>query len=386
MTAAPWAVILAGGVGSRFWPLSTPDRPKQLLPLAGERALLSQSLVRLRPLVPPARTLILTNATLAPAIAALAPDLPAENIVREPCAAGTAAALVWAARFAAVRDPSGPEAVLLSVHADWWVGDEADFRATLERAATLAATQASLVTVGIVPTRPDPGFGYIEPGKTVDGARRVVRFVEKPTREVAAALIARGCLWNSGIFAWRAGDFLAEVRAHTPELSGALDAAVAHGAAEPAAMASFYARVTPISVDHGVLERSRRVLVLPGRFPWDDVGTWTALRRIRDRDGAGNVTAGGGTTVLRDARDTIAYADEDCTVVASGVSDLVIVARRGVVLVTTAAQAADLKTVVDALPAAVRDAPGRDAPGRDAPGRDAPGRDAPGRDAPGRDG
>ncbi|HET7583309.1 MAG TPA: sugar phosphate nucleotidyltransferase [Gemmatimonadaceae bacterium] len=354
MSVTPWVVVLAGGVGSRFWPLSTAARPKQLLPLAGPRPMLAETLSRLAPLVPAERTLVLTSDALAPEIGALCSALPAENIVREPRAAGTAAALAWGALQIAARDPRAGDAVMLSVHADWWVGDDADFRATLQRAADVAAAQASLVTVGIVPTRPDPGFGYIEPGELVNGARRVARFVEKPTREMAATLIARGCLWNSGIFAWRAGDFLDEIRAHTPELSSALDAARVTSGAE--AMAAFYAQATPISVDHGVLERSSRVLVLPGRFPWDDVGTWTALRRVRQRDGAGNVTAGSGTAVLRDVRDSITYADEGSTIVAYGVSDLVIVARGGLVLVTTPERATELKTLVDALPTALREA------------------------------
>ena len=223
---ARWVVVLAGGVGSRFWPLSTPARPKQLLPLATDRALLDDSLRRLAPLAPPERTLVLTNAALVDPIARLAPAIPRDNLVAEPRPAGTAAALAWAASEIAQR--SGPDAVMVCVHADWSIADEAGFRATLERAIAAAERHRSLVTVGIVPDRPDPGFGYIQPGEAAgfsNEIRRVARFVEKPDRARAETMVREGYLWNSGIFVWRAGDFLEEVRAYTPEVAPALDAA-----------------------------------------------------------------------------------------------------------------------------------------------------------------
>src|SRR5512143_1400845 len=202
-----WSVVLAGGVGSRFWPLSTPQRPKQLLPLIDSRPLLVGTLERLGPLTPVERTLILTNASLVGPTCALLPALPNDNVIAEPRPAGTAAALAWAASEIQRRD--GPDAIMLSVHADWAIGDEAGFRKALHHAAQVASKHASLVTVGVVPLRPDTGFGYIRPGEVVDGdARRVAQFVEKPDRVRAEAMVLEGCLWNSGIFAWRVGDFL----------------------------------------------------------------------------------------------------------------------------------------------------------------------------------
>ena len=172
-----WAVVLAGGVGSRFWPISTPARPKQLLPLATDDPLLIDALTRLAPLVPPERTLILTNAQLVEPIAALAPSIPRENFIAEPRPAGTAAALAWAAHEIVRR--GGTDAVMISIHADWAVGDPEGFRAALSRAADAAEKHHALVTVGVVPVRPDPGFGYIQPaGEVGDGARRVARFIE----------------------------------------------------------------------------------------------------------------------------------------------------------------------------------------------------------------
>lgn len=339
-----WNVVLAGGVGSRFWPLSTPDRPKQLLPLVSDVPMLRDTLDRLRPSAPPERTLVLTNATLRDAIAAMEPSLPLDNIVAEPRPAGTCAALAWAARVIAARD--GDAAVMVCTHADWSIADVPSFRTTLDRAAQVACTARALVTVGIVPSRPDPGFGYIQPGVVVDdGVRRVQRFVEKPTRERAVEMVADGYLWNSGIFAWRVGDLLSEIKAHTPEVQPALEAAgddVEH----------FFSTVKSIAIDVGVLERSDKVLMLAGQFGWDDVGTWAALHRVRTKDANDNAMLG--TAFAVQSHGNVVHA-EDTRVVLYGVDDLVVVSRHGLTMVTTRDKAADLKTLVDALPAEVRE-------------------------------
>ena len=340
-----WAVILAGGVGSRFWPLSTPARPKQLLALATAKPLLIDALARLAPLVPPERTLVLTNAGLVDAIAALAPRVPRGNLIAEPRPAGTAAALAWAALE--IQRRAGDDAVMSSVHADWAVRDDDAFRRMLAAAADAAERHHALVTVGVVPDRPDTGFGYIQPGEALDGGiRRVSRFVEKPNRAQAERMIADGYLWNSGIFVWRVGDFLAEVRAHTPEIAP-------HLAQHGDDLAAFFGAVTSgIAVDVGVLERSGRVLVLRGDFGWDDVGTWAALRRVRERDADGNAVAGNVHTL--EARGNVVHAEGN-GVVLYGVDDLVVVTRDGLTLVTTIDKAADLKTLIQSLPPAFRD-------------------------------
>jgi len=340
-----WVVVLAGGVGSRFWPLSTPTRPKQLLPLIGEAPLLRETLDRLAPLADAEHTLVLTNASLVPAIRELAPTLPEANVIAEPKPAGTAAALTWAAREIARRDPDG---VMVSVHADWAIAVPEAFRRALERAAEVATKHAALVTVGVVPTRPDPGFGYIRPGDAVDGdASRVRQFVEKPDRVRAEQMVRDGYLWNSGIFVWQVADFLAEVRRHTPEVAPALEAAGDD-------IDAFFRTVRSISVDVGVLERSDRVMVIPGDFGWDDVGTWAALRRVRKLDVAGNAVRGAAWPV--DAHGNVVHA-EGCDVVLYGVNDLVVVARNGLTLVTTIDRAAELKALVDALPPGLRERP-----------------------------
>ena len=239
---------------------------------------------------------------------------------------------------------------MVCVHADWAIGDVEQYRATLLEAASVAASQHALVTVGIVPSRPDVGFGYIQPGDPVGVAsssatvRRVARFVEKPDRARAEEMVANGYLWNSGIFAWRVGDLLDEVRAHTPEVQPALDAAGDD-------LAAFFAQVKSIAIDVGVLERSERVLVIPGQFGWDDVGTWAALHRVRAHDSQENAI--NGRSFALQASGNVVHA-EGSAVVLYGVNDLVVVARDGLVLVTTREKAADLKTLLDALPPEVR--------------------------------
>lgn len=340
---AVWAVVLAGGVGSRFWPLSTPGRPKQLLPLVNEHPLLRNTLARLEALVPATRTLVLTNAGLRDAVLALAPELPPENVIAEPAPAGTCAALAWAAHEVARR--AGRATPMVCVHADWAVGDEDRFRTALARAAQAAREHASLVTVGVVPTRDDPGFGYIQPDAEVEaGVFRVARFVEKPSRERAARMRQDGYLWNSGIFAWMAGDFLDEVDALSPEVAPALRAS-------GDSIADFFADVTPVPVDVAVMERSHRVLVIPGDFGWDDVGTWGALGRVRQVDAHGN--AANGIVHALDARRNVVHADGNA-VVLYGVDDLVVVSSPGLTLVTTVDRSSDLKALVESLPATLR--------------------------------
>ena len=340
-----WAVVLAGGVGSRFWPMSTPDRPKQLLPLASAEPMLADALARLAPIVPVERTLVLTNASLVDAIATLAPALPRENLIAEPRPAGTAAALAGGAHLIAQR--GSRDDVMISVHADWAIGDAEGFRAALLAAAETAEREHALVTVGIVPVRPDPGFGYIQPGEPAGPkARHVARFVEKPDRARAEAMVRDGFLWNSGIFVWRAGDFLDEIAAHTPEIAP-------HLAAHANDVAGFFGAIEkPIAVDVGVMERSARVLVLPGDFGWDDVGTWAALKRVRACDERGNAMSG--IVHALDSSDNVVHAEGN-TVVLYGVRDLVVVSRPGLTLVTTTERASDLKQLIDTLPPHIRE-------------------------------
>lgn len=338
-----WAAVLAGGAGTRFWPLSTSERPKQFLRLAGGRPLLVQAVERLEGLVPPERVLVVTSRRLVEATRRLLPMVPAANVLGEPRPASTAPALAWATSRARRADAS---ALVLSLHADWHVGDADGFRDTAAVALDVADRHDVLVTVGMVPTRPETGYGYIEPGDPLDGqAKRVRRFIEKPDLGRAETLIAAGALWNSGLFAWRADRFFEETAAHAPELAPHV------GTLESGEVERFFAQVTPIAVDVSHFERSERVAVIPGAFDWDDVGTWAALHRVRAHDAADNVLAG--RTVARDAEGCVLWAD-DGAIVADGVRDLVVVQANGITLVTTRDRAADLKSLLEYLPPELR--------------------------------
>ncbi len=338
-----WAVILAGGTGSRFWPLSTPSRPKQLLPLVGAQSTAEASLARLDGLVPRERVLLVTGAHLAgPLQAGL--GLPDENVLIEPCARSTAPALVWAAHEAARRDPN---ATLLSVHADWYVPDPVPFRSAADAALTLAEREPFLVTVGVTPSRPETGYGYIIPGAALaGGGKRVSAFTEKPSAPRAAELIGQGALWNSGLFAWQCAALRREVEQVAPEL------AAGYSRLDRGDVTGFFDAVPSVAIDTAVLERSGAVATIEGQFSWDDIGTWEALSRVRPHDGQDNVLIGDVSAV--DASRVIAWS-ERTPIVVSGVSDLIIVEANGRLLILGRDKAADLKTVLDRLEPRIRD-------------------------------
>ncbi len=333
-----WAAILAGGSGTRFWPLSTPERPKQLLPLTGDRPLLAQAVGRLRGLVPPERILVLTGPALVDAVAATVAAVPKKNIFAEPRAASTAPALAWAANWVSKQDPGGQ---MLSLHADWAVGDDVAFRAAASSALAVAAEQDVLVTVGVKPTRNETGYGYIVPGKPSGEAYKVKRFVEKPSPARAALLRQRGALWNSGLFAWGVARFLGETAAYATELAAGWPA-LSSGDAE-----RFFSAVKPVAVDVAVLERTTRLAVVRGTFPWDDIGSWDALLRIRNCDAHGNVIVGN-VTVGEGVRNSVVWAEDDHIAVA-GIKNTVVVRANGRTLVMPTGQSEQLKALVQRL-------------------------------------
>ncbi len=337
-----WAVILAGGSGTRFWPLSTAARPKQLLPLAGDRPLLAQAVRRLDGLVPPRRILILTGPLLVDGVTALVPEVPATQVLAEPRAASTAPALVWGAQWIARHDPG---AQMLSLHADWAVGDDAAFRATAVRALDTAREHDVLVTVGAKPTRVESGYGYIVPGRSLGrgarGARGVRRFVEKPSAKRAAVLKRTGALWNTGLFAWSVERFLHESTTHARELKAGFPA-LARGDA-----ASFFAAVTPAAVDVAVLERTKRLAVVTAGFRWDDIGSWDALFRIRAPDAHGNIVVGD-VTVGDHVQRCVLWSESEHLAV-SGITDMVVVRANGHTLVLPTGRSDLLKRLVQRL-------------------------------------
>jgi mannose-1-phosphate guanylyltransferase len=341
-----WAVVLAGGVGSRFWPVSTPRRPKQLLPLAGERPLITETVARISPLVPAPRLRILTGEALAGPILAELPELNRENLLVEPVARGTAPVLAWAAHEIARRDP---DAVMISLHADHDIEPDDAFRELLAHLAGLAARHPYLFTIGVTPNRPETGYGYIRVGERLEGAaeaHRVAEFVEKPDRRTAEEYLRQGgYLWNSGIFVWGVRTFLDELGRHTPELAQLLPLL------EEGDVRGFFDRAPNLSVDEGLLERSDHVAVAPATFRWDDVGAWEAVGRARRTDEAGNVAVGDAHLV--DAGGCIVWAEEG-SVVVFGAQDLVVVRTRDVTFVAPRDRTPDLKALLERLPDRLR--------------------------------
>lgn len=352
-----WAIVFAGGIGTRFWPLSTPERPKQLLALVNERPLIADTIARLAPLVPAERVLVVTSADIASALHRAIPEIPKANMLVEPRPLGTAAALAWAATEISRR--AGPETVFVALHADLATGFPDVFRETVRQASTVAAAESLLVTIGAKPTRCETGFGYLQPGSPIDplvsrkegGACRVDHFVEKPTAALADTLIDRGALWNTGIFVARAKTVLAEITEHCSELQHGMEALAA------ADMERYGELVTSVSIDRGLFERSNRLAVMLGDFGWDDVGTWAALRRVRELDDTGNGVMGEAFCV--DASGNVIHAD-GCSVVAYGISGMLVVSLDGLTFVTTLERASDLGPLLNALPGSLRFKPRKD--------------------------
>lgn len=338
-TGSLWAVILAGGSGSRFWPASTPSRPKQLLPLASPNPLIQDTIERIRPLIPLDRIRVLAGESLRAPITRAVPGLGPSHFLVEPAARGTAAILAWAAHEIVKQDP---DAVMISLHSDHAIQPESSFRALVADAARIAREQQLLFTLGVSPSRPEPGYGYIRTGEEIQpGAWRVAEFVEKPDSETAKRYIRDGYLWNTGLFVFPVALFLEQLRQHTPEI-GALLPLLDQGDIN-----AFFAQVPILTIDVGLLERTDRVGVMRATFDWDDVGSWDAVLRTGTPDAAGNVVHGSAHAV--DTTGSVVWS-EDGSVVAFGVTDMIIVRAGAVTLVLPRDRAGELKSLLAQLP------------------------------------
>ena len=330
------AVIMAGGVGTRFWPRSRKRRPKQLLPIAGAASMIRLTVERLRSRIDPQAILVVTQADQADAMRRELPEVPPENVLVEPCGRNTAPCIGLAA--AVMRARGAGQQTMWVLPADHVVREVDTFRAVLGAGDALVVAQDRLVTLGIRPSRPETGYGYIQMGAestVVDGQRfgRVTRFVEKPDLAVARELVTDArYLWNSGMFAWRADRIRSELDRHVPELAVGLDVLeAAYGTPDwEARLNEAYPSFPSISIDYGVLERATDVWVAPVEFGWSDVGSWASLAELREADVHGNVLSAG--SVALDAQRTIVEAGER-TVVVLGVSDLIVVDAGDAVLV-----------------------------------------------------
>jgi mannose-1-phosphate guanylyltransferase len=343
-----YGIIMAGGKGTRLWPEGRAGKPKQLLKLLGDQTLIEIAVGRLARLIPVERQLIITTVEYADQIAEALPDFPRENILPEPRGRNTAPCIGWGTVKVLQQDP---DAVIAVVTADHAIRDEAEFIEDLRTAAEIAASRDTIVTIGLVPTRPDTGFGYICSGtEFVESNGRkafaIREFKEKPDAATAQQYVDAGnYLWNSGMFIMRASHAMDLFAEHTPELFAQLkniqNALGTKG--EESATNDAYDSMDPQSIDVGIMEKAKNVYVIPGDFGWSDIGTWSSLEQVTEADSDGNLVSG----------NHVGLNTENCVVRSSGrlvatvgVSNLVIVETDDAVLVCTKEQAQRVREVV----------------------------------------
>jgi mannose-1-phosphate guanylyltransferase/mannose-6-phosphate isomerase len=349
-----YAVIMAGGSGTRFWPLSREKMPKQLLKIGSDDTLIQLTVDRVLPLVKREHVFIVTNQGLAVDIGTQLTSRFGgswdSNFILEPEAKNTAPALALSALHLNRIDPDG---IMIVLSADHAIRNVEAFRTCIATAAS-AAEQDYLVTLGIKPNRPETGYGYIKAGQPcheagVDGVCRVERFVEKPDLATAQGYLASGqYYWNSGMFVWKVRTFLKEIERHMPSLHEGLEQvrkSIGSGT-ETEAVRGMFAQLQPVSVDYGIMEKTDRAAVVPADIGWSDVGSWTALEEVTDKDSSGNIIAG--NVIDIDSTDSVIYADKRL-VATIGLRDTIVVDTPDATLVCSRDRAQDVKKVVDEL-------------------------------------
>ncbi len=348
-----YALILAGGSGERFWPLSRRARPKQLLRLVSDRTLLEETVARLSGFVPRERILILANVEQEAAARELLRDFPKENILAEPAKRDTAAAVALGTGWVAARDHS---ATMIVLPADHVIKDTGAFHRTLSLAARAAEEKGALITIGIKPTWACPGFGYIEQGQSVqlleggDGGEihRVVRFREKPNAELAESFFRDGNFrWNAGMFVWGVPTVLSEFNRHAPGLADFISQLRAPGKFEQVLRERF-PKLPKISFDYAIMEKADRVLVVEASFDWDDVGSWKAVAKYFDHDATDNSSNCALTAI--DSTNNIVFDEDGTSIALLGVHNLIVVRTRDAVLICHRHQAEKIKDLVGKLP------------------------------------
>jgi mannose-1-phosphate guanylyltransferase len=350
-----FAVIMAGGKGTRFWPESTARRPKQLLDLLGVRkSLLRMSVDRALGFVPAGNVLVVTGRAIGDEVRGQLPDIPERNILVEPVGRNTSPCIGWAALHVRAADPSGVMAVL---PADHFIRDETSFHEVMGAALGRAAEASTIVTIGIRPTRPETGYGYIESGDEVDGrVLKARRFVEKPDRLTAEHYLMDGnFFWNAGIFNFTAERILADIGEHLPDLARGLetiDEAVRGGdaAREAAVVEEVYGRIEGVSIDYGVMEKKAagEIEVIPAEFGWSDLGSWGAIYEHLPCDEQGNVVRGGAIPALEDVSGCLVSTTHSGKIVAlCGVRNLVVIETEEAVLVIPRDRDQDVRRLQD---------------------------------------
>jgi mannose-1-phosphate guanylyltransferase len=354
-----YAVILAGGRGERFWPVSTARRPKQLLALTSRQPMLSEAVHRLQPLIPPERVIIVTNAELAPAIRRIMPEFPKHNIIGEPEGRNTAPAVALGAAIVRARDPEAQIAILTADHV---IGDLKVFRQTLTDALELASKADLLITIGIPPTTPSTGFGYMEAaterlniaGFTGSGQTefyKVARFVEKPDRATAERYLQAGNFyWNAGMFVWSLEAFQKAAQRQHPQLTRLMDflEPVIGKRSFEKKLAYAYRQMENISIDYALMEKADNIAMARCKFRWDDLGSWSAMEKHFKPDAAGNVCIGPAAT-MHDASRNVIVCDKDHLVALIGVEDLIVVQHKNTILICPKHRDQDVKQIVAQL-------------------------------------
>jgi mannose-1-phosphate guanylyltransferase len=347
------ALIMAGGGGTRFWPRSRQQRPKQFLRLSGDRSLLQQAWDRLEPLVSPERTWVITAGAYCDEVARQLPSLPADRIVGEPCGRDTAACIGLGAALIAEQDPG---AVMLVMPADHVIEPVQEFRRAAQVAERMAEEHPlALVTFGIPPTFPATGYGYIHRGAAVAGRQgigvyQVQAFREKPKADLAERFLASGeYYWNSGIFVWKASTILSALREQQPKLFAAI-VRVAQAWSRPErenVLGREYEALERISIDYAVMEHARQGLVVQAPFRWDDVGSWLAVERMHPQDADGNTVLAAHCGL--DTKNSVIVADAGHLVATIGVSDLLIIQDGNATLVANRRDEGAVKNLVELL-------------------------------------
>lgn len=347
-------VVMAGGSGTRFWPVSRKELPKQFLTLFGEQSLIQQAVRRCSSLSSTGSTWIVTNAAHAVETARQLPELSANQILIEPCGRNTAPCIALAAARLLADDP---DAVMLVTPADHVITPRDAFIAAVERAVrTVEKNPSQLCLFGIIPTRPATGYGYIERGRELVGSDRVfdvARFREKPDLNTAREFLRDGnFLWNSGIFVWRAETILEALRQHCPQVMEVLDRFRGEIGTEgfSEALGREFSRMPSISIDYAVLEHSKNVCVLEAPFTWDDVGSWSALSRVHDQDEHGNTVLGLHTGI--DTRNSTIFSSDGHLVTTIGLEGCIVVHTERSTLVARLDDEAQIKELLAALEAA----------------------------------
>jgi mannose-1-phosphate guanylyltransferase len=346
MTLYP--VVMAGGSGTRFWPLSRVRRPKQFLPLSSGKPLLLETLGRLKGLATPSHTYVVCGPVHAALVRRMVRSLPSKNVLVEPVARNTAPAIALATWCIAARDP---DAVLAVLPSDHHVADPAGFRSVLQQAVKVARS-GDLVTVGITPTRPETGYGYIRLGAPLGpGAFRVQAFVEKPDALLAQEYVSsKEYLWNGGMFVFAARAMQEAFARHLPDVAKAMEALapLVGKRGFQKALARAFPRLPSVSVDYGVMEKARNIAVVPGDFGWSDVGSFAAIPEVRPTDADGNVVVGKATLLL-DSAGCVVLGEGGRTVAVLGMRDTVVVDAGDAVLVIPKERSQDVRQIVEAL-------------------------------------